>query len=231
MNIVSTIRAYIYTQYADDANVSAFFASYNQLSQGNLDEINGYQLPIYLNQSGALLDWAASSIYGVFRPSLSSGGPRPIGPYDTFAYDAEAYDGFKLVNNSSNFIADDLTYRRIIQWNTFKGDGFQFSIRWLKKRIERFLNGALFPEQTYEVSVRFTSETGVLIAISESNHILTGGAFYNRQTFGGRGGMTFNRSITVESTHAPTALASALKAAINSGILSLPFQYTFTVQI
>lgn len=231
MNIVSTIRAYVYTQYADDANVSAFFASYNQLSQGNLDEINSYQLPIFLNQSGALLDWAASSIYGVFRPSLSSGGPRPIGPYDTFAYDAELYDGFKLVNDSSNFIADDLIYQRIIQWNTFKGDGFQFSIRWLKRRIERFLSGALFPQQTYDVSVRFLSETSVLIAISESNQILQGGTFYNRQTFGGKGGISFNESVTKESTHSPTVLAAAFKAAINSGILSLPFQYTFTAQI
>lgn len=231
MNIVSTIRSYVYTQYADDANVSAFFASYNQLSQQNLDQTNGYQLPIFLRQNGALLDWAASSIYGVFRPSLSSGGPRPVGPYDTFNYDAEPYDGFKLINSSSNFIADDLTYQRIIQWNTFKGDGFQFSIRWLKKRIERFLTGELFPDQTYEVSVRFLSETAVLIAISESSQNLAGGAFYDRQTFAGRRGIAFNQSFTTQSTHAPTALASALKAAINSGILSLPFQYTFTVQI
>lgn len=230
MNITSTIKSYVYTQYADDPDISAFFASYNALSQGNLDEINGYQLPIYLNQSGALLDWAASSIYGIFRPSLSSGGPRPIGPYDTFAFNTEDFDGFRLINSSTNFIADDLTYQRIIQWNTFKGDGYHFTIRWLKNRVERFLRGAIFPDQTYEVSVAFTTDTDVLISVSETNQILTGGPFYNAQNFNGLG-MAFNQVKTQGSTHAPTALASALKAAVNSGILTLPFQYTFTVQI
>jgi hypothetical protein len=230
VNIVSTIPAYVYTQYSDDANVSAFFKAYNQLSQQNLDEINSYQLPIFLNQSGALLDWAASSIYGVFRPTLSSGGARPIGPYDTFAYNTERYDGFKLINSSANFVVDDVTYQRILQWNTFKGDGTQFTMTWLKKRIERFLTGKIFPDNTYDVSVSFTSETDVLIKISESNQVFTGGALWNTQVWGGLG-IAFNQATTTTTTHAPSPFASALKAAINSGILSLPFQYNFTVQI
>jgi hypothetical protein len=228
VNITSTIPAYVYTQYADDANVSAFFTSYNQLSQTNLDTINGYQLPIYLTQTGALLDWAASSIYGISRPSLSSGGPRPVGPYDTFAYNTEKYDGFRLINSSSNFIADDLTYQRIIQWNTFKGDGYQFTVRWLKNRVKRFLSGEIFPDETYDVSVTFTSETAVLISVSETRQTLTGGSFYNGQRFGSG---SFNQIRSKSTSQAPTALASALKAAINSGILTLPFQYSFTVQI
>lgn len=230
MNIVETIKSYPYVQYSDDADVSSFFASYNVLSQQNLDDVNGYQLPIYLNQSGALLDWAASSIYGVFRPSLSSGGPRPIGPYDTFAFNTEPFDGFHVINSSANYIADDLTYQRIIQWSTFKGDGYQFTIRWLKRRVQRFLTGALFPDQTYEISVIFTTETNVHIIVSESNQTLTGGPFYNTQRFNALGA-SFNQVQTTSSTHAPTALAAALKAALNSGILILPFQYTFTVQI
>jgi len=230
VNITSTIPSYVYTQYNDDANVSAFFEAYNRLSQQNLDEINGYQLPIYLNQSGALLDWAASSIYGVFRPTLSSGGAHPIGPYDTFAYNTERYDGFKLVNSSANFVADDVTYQRIIQWNTFKGDGTQFTMTWLKKRVERFLTGTIFPQSTYDISIRFTSDTDVLITVSESTQVFTGGALWNAQVFGGRG-ISFNQATTTTTTHSPSPLASAFKAAINSGILSLPFQYNFTVQI
>lgn len=230
MNITSTIKSYPYTQYSDDQDVSAFFAAYNELSQENLDTINGYQLPIYSTQSGALLDWAASSIYGVFRPSLSSGGPLTIGPYDTFGFNDAGFDSFRLVNSSSNFIADDLTYQRIIQWNTFKGDGYHFTIRWLKRRVERFLTGNIFPDQTYDVNVSFTSETGVLISISESNQTLIGGAFYNTQTFGGLNA-AFNQVKTIGSNRAPTPQAAALQAAINSGVLTLPFQYNFTVQI
>ena len=230
MNITTTIPSYVYRQYSDDANVSAFFAAYNHFSQANLDAINGYQLPIYLQQTGNLLEWAASSIYGVFRPSLSSGGPRSIGPLNTFEMNAEEFNGFAFVNSSTNFIADDLTYQRIIQWNTFKGDGFQFTIRWLKRRVERFLRGAIFPDQTYEASVTFPTPHHVLIAVSNSNRRITSGAFYGGMNFGGLN-LALNEAVTVASSHAPTALASALKAAVNSGILRLPFQYTFSVQI
>lgn len=229
MNITSTIRSYPYSQYSDDADISAFFGAYNALSQANLDAVNGYQLPIYLNQTGNLLDWAASSIYGVFRPSLSSGGPRSVGPLNTFEFNTESFDAFSRVNSSTNYIADDLTYQRIVQWNTFKGDGFQFTIRWLKRRVERFLRGAIFPDQTYEVSVSFATATNVLIRVSETNTVLTGGAFFGGALLGGT--IALGEAITSPSSHAPTALASALKAAINSGVLELPFQYTFTVQI
>jgi len=230
VNITQQIPAYVYVQYADDENVSAFFFAYNAISQGNLDQINSYQLPIYLNQTGTLLSWAASSIYGVFRPSLSSGGPRAVGPINTFQFNTNEFNESKFVNSSTNYIADDLTYQRIIQWNTFKGDGYQFSIRWLKRRVERFLRGPIFPDQTYEVSVKFTSPTHVLITVSNSNVRVVGGAFFGGVNFGGLN-MAFNQATVAPSTHSPTPLASALKAAVNSGILRLPFQYTFTVQI
>lgn len=230
MNITSTLPAYSYVQWSGDQNVSAFFGSLNALSQANLDAVNGYQLPIFLNQTGSLLSWAASSIYGVFRPSLSSGGPRAIGPWNTFEFNAEPFNALAFINSSSNYTADDLTYQRIIQWNTFKGDGYAFSVHWLKRRVERFLRGAIFPDQTYEVSVRFTSDSDVLITVSETNRKQIGGATFDGFSFNGVGS-GFNELVTDPSTHSPTALASALKAAVNSGVLLLPFQYTFTVQI
>lgn len=229
MNITQQIPAYVYVQYDDDANVSAFFYSYNALSQANLDQINSYQLPIYLNQTGNLLSWAASSIYGVFRPSLSSGGPRAVGPINTFQFNTDEFNESKFVNSSTNYIADDLTYQRIIQWNTFKGDGYQFSIRWLKRRVQRFLHGDIFPDETYGVSVRFTGPTDVLITVTRPNFRLIGGAFYNAANFGGFN-MALNQATMQATNEVSPALASALKAAVNSGILRLPFQYTFSVQ-
>lgn len=228
MNITSTIPSYPYVQWGDDPDVGAFFTAYNQLSQANLDTINAYQLPIFLNQAGALLDWAASSIYGVFRPTLSSGGPRPIGPYDTTVYNTGPYDGFHFQVSAANFVADDETYRAVIQWNTFKGDGTAFTIRWLKRRVERFLRGDIFPDQTFDISVKFTTETEVLITVSETNRGFAGGALFGAMTFSD---FALNEVDTDPSEHSATALARALKAAVNSGVLLLPFQYNFTVQI
>ncbi len=230
MNLTTTISSYCYREYSDDENVVAWFTAYNQLSQANLDAINSYTLPDFLNQTGALLTWAASSIYGIPRPSLSSGGPRPVGPINTWEVDSEVIDGFSLVNTSANFIADDVTYQRILQWNTFKGDGYDFTIRWLKRRVERFLHGEIFPEDTYDVSVTFTSATNVLISIASTNLTVTGGAFLNEMSFNDMGA-PLNTMDVEAGTGKPSALASALRAAINSGILLLPFQYTFTVQI
>lgn len=230
MNITSTIPAYAYWQYQDDENIVAWFQAYNGFSQSNLDAINGYQLPIYFAQSGALLSFAASSIYGIERPFLSSGGMRVVGPLNTVTIDTLEINALDLINDSSGFIADDLTYQRIVQWNTFKGDGFDFTIRWLKRRVERFLRGATFPDQTYEVSVTFTGPYAALISIVETNNRQIGGPLYAGAGYA-QGDIALAETLTTPTDRVPAELASALQAAINSGVLLLPFQYTFTVQI
>lgn len=36
--------------------------------------------------------------------------------------------------------ASDDVYRRVLQWNTYRGDGSRFTMRWLKNRVARFLD-------------------------------------------------------------------------------------------
>jgi hypothetical protein len=163
--LTQTLKSYPYQQYADDADISAFFDAYNALSQANLDEINALELPIFLNQSGQLLDWCGLGIYGVPRNNLPAGGPIPIGPLNTWALNTEVLDSFKLDPNRITYQVTDLVYQRIIQWNTFKGDGKHFTINWLKRRVCRFLSGELFPDQTYQISVYFESSTSVVIGV------------------------------------------------------------------
>ena len=104
-----------------------------------------------------------------------------------------------IVQLSAETASDDI-YQRCITWNFYKGDGFQFNINWLKRRIIRFLTGAngVAPaiDNTYNVSVTFQSGNNVLINIPN----------------------TFESSVAIY-------LASAL----NSGVLQLPFQYIFTI--
>jgi hypothetical protein len=95
--------------------------------------------------------------------------------------------------------ATDDVYKRVITWNFYKGDGYQFNTRWLKNRIYRFLtqeNGISTPiPNTYKIGVTFSSGNNVAIAINP----------------------------TINS------YAPVLSALINSGALQLPFQYTFTI--
>lgn len=191
--------SYVYVQYNDDVNVSAFFTAYNDMSQLNLDVLNAVTLPIYYNQYGYLLNWTALGIYGIVRQDLSVGFPAPLGPVNTFTANQETPNGFKYLPNSTSYAVSDLAFQRIIQWNTFKGDGLIFTLRWLKRRCIRFLSGNIFPDNTYQISVAFTGETAV--------------------------------TITIYSGEIPLDLAVILQAGIEGGVLQLPFQYAFTVEI
>lgn len=63
---------------------------------------------------------------------------KSAGVYNTIEYNAIAYNQFKeKATTKTQYMSDDF-FRRILLWNFYKDDGFQFSIPWLKKRIFRF---------------------------------------------------------------------------------------------
>ena len=192
------LKAYPYRQYADDPNIVAFFDAYNQLSNGYLQQINALGLPNYPLQSAPLLDWVGTNLYGTPRQSVPVGGGRVVGPYNTTDYNTLPYNTQRRLSSGNFYALTDQAYIAVIQWNNYKGDGFQFTTQWLKRRVMRFLGGYLFPDESYQVSV------GVV----------------------GR-----SVTITISAGIAPLTLAPILQAAIQSGLLHLPFQFTFTVVI
>jgi hypothetical protein len=97
---------------------------------------------------------------------------------------------------------DDL-FKRAMTWLLYRGDGTTFNIRWLKRRIYRFLNGA----NGADISVAATYPIGV--------------------TFGG-GGLV---KISIDTTNYSVPLAPQFKAAIDCGALPLPFQFAYEVVI
>jgi len=162
--LAKQLASYAYFQYSDDSDIVAFFTAYNQLSQQNLDAMNSLSLPNFFNKAGDLLDWVAKNIYGEVRHSLQTGTINSVGPLDTYPFDALRSNQYELVSNGDYFPVSDGVFKAILQWNIFKGDGYQFSIRWLKKRVKRFLNGNPFIQQTYDVSVTL-SGTDVTITV------------------------------------------------------------------
>jgi len=207
--ITQTLPAYLYQQWQDPNRISqasidslnALFTAYNQLSQTNLNAINALNLPIYTNSaiSGVLLDWVGTNLYGLPRPSVSS----PIvfsnqGVYNTEAYNTDAFNENGVASPSSSYVVTDDYYKRILTWDFYKGDGFQYNTNWLKRRVVRFLNGvngvAPTIDNTYGISVTYTSLSQITITIS-----------------------------------AASAAKTFLAAAIQDGILNVPFQYTYTV--
>ena len=201
--IEKILPSYLYQQYSyDDTTqyLQAFFDAYNELSQTNLDTINALNLPNYTTKTGALLDLVGNGIYGIPRPTFSIGTYFYLGQYNTVSYDTLAYNKEEIIPPSEYYVTDDDIYKRIITWNYFEGDGNQFNITWLKRRIQRFLQGAngYLPvlDNTYQISITFEPYNVVNI------NIATGGL---------------------------TAYAEILDAGIQSGVLQTPFQYTYTV--
>lgn len=171
----AVLYAYPYQQYADDDNVRAFFDAYNTLVQRYVDSFNTIDLSIYTESQIQLelLDWVGTNIYGQIRPVLSESMSWTDGLYGVLYYGDMVPLGEIVLNTISSYttISDDI-YKRIITWNFFRGDGPYFSVKWLKRRIMRFLLGTAGTEPnigtTYDISVTFSGLNTVDVSIPSS---------------------------------------------------------------
>ncbi len=200
--VQSIIPAYLYQQYADDDDVGAFVTAYNNMAQTYLDWMRNINLPVYTGRqiNGALLDWVASGLYGISRPTLSFTQTTGQGAFDTYPLGFLPFDGAGANNATTLYTVTDDIFKRIITWSFYKGDGNVFSVRWLKRRVARFLagvNGTDYGGPTYQISVAFVGSKTINITIS-------GGAI-------------------------PTTYAPVFQAALLSGILPMPFQYAYNI--
>lgn len=229
------IPAYLYQQYTDDDDVQAFFKSLNDLQQQYLDWFNAVNLPIYTGigslVTGNLLDWVATNLYGFPRPVLPFGETVIEGVLNSYTFNSIALNAQKRIPPVDVFATTDDVYRRCLTWLFYKGDGKQFTIRWLKRRIQRFLtleNGAgLGINQTYQVSVSFGANNQVNINLRGKITTFGPGAL-NTYALNGR---TINTGVFSVIVLPPFDLAPVFKAAVDAGVLELPFQYTWVVNI
>lgn len=169
------IPSYPFVQYRDDPNIVAFFDAYNEMAQEYLDEINSLSIPYWPSPalSGKLLDWVVEGIYGEVRPLLQiSQDAIAKGAYNTIDYNTIPYAGMKnFVPGATTYVVDDY-FKRIMTWNFYKGDGVQFNIDWLKRRIARFLRGpnGIDPPLTDTFDISVMPKNGVFgILLPNSN--------------------------------------------------------------
>jgi hypothetical protein len=216
--LTQVIGSYLYQEYSDDDDLQGFVDSQNSMQQNYVDTFNALNLPIYSGPivSGALLDWVGQGLYGIPRPALSSGFIQRIGPLNTWGPNyLLPINEIQQLSNEQIVVTDDDTYRRVISWHFFKGDGKYFNTRWLKRRIWRFLYGwngvspdfaadpltgaphlsqehgeyadadDAFIADTEQISISFGTNREVTIRIILGIRTVTGGALLN--TFGPNG--------------------------------------------
>jgi hypothetical protein len=175
--LASVVPAYVYTQYADDANITAFFSAVNTLAGGYLSWMTNTPLALYTSPtiSGPLLDWIGQGIYGITRPIISTLSTQyTAAALDGVPLDTIAIDGSSFSSSGSAFPANDDYYKRVITWQTYIGDGRIFNAMVLRKRIARFLYGIngtdITASQSQAVSVASTgAKTYTIIVPSAAN--------------------------------------------------------------
>ena len=232
--LTATLPSYLYQQYADDSDLQAFATAFNGRANVYVSWFAGPPaLADYRAQSGPLLDWVAQGVYGFVRPTLSSGKYRSVGPYDTTPYNTLPYNKIRKIGPTNVTVTNDDIFRRIITWNYYKGDGNRFNVRWLKRRIMRFLLGvngtAPNIDNTYPVSISFGTGGVVSIKLSSGSRKVLSGA-YNTVPFNKI--VPYNALMTVfQSGPNPLPNESVLQQAIQSGVLQLPFQFDFLISV
>jgi hypothetical protein len=160
--LATVIPSYAYQEYSDDINIQAFIASFNTLAQSYLDWFNGNPLGVYVNPNiaGLLLDWCATGIYGIPRPVLSSLSTKYIAGLNSAPLNARALDGNTYLQSGTATNASDDVYKRVLTWWLYRGDGQQFSIGWLRRRVARFIYGA----NGTDISLNYLQNIGITVS-------------------------------------------------------------------
>lgn len=227
------IKSYLYTQYNDDDDIQAFVSAYNAMAQNIYSWMVNANLPIFVGgyNAGDQLKWIARGVYGVKPPVLVSGKQTIYGPYNAMMFNQLPFNGRRGVDQSEQVVVSDDLFKRIMTWNFYKGDGFHFTIPWLKRRIMRFLTGAdgvdVINDQRWSVSVLF-SGAGASISIVKGYRKLTDSSLYNSFTFNSRV-LNQKTSVLIKSTN--YEYASLFKQAFDSGLLHMPFYQPVSVTI
>jgi hypothetical protein len=168
--------AYPYRQYRGDDDIAAFFDAHNEGTQTYLDWFNQNPLAYYPGLSGDLLDWVAEGLYGMKRPALEQQGTPALGTLNTEVLNTVPLNTFTPPTAGTAFTLSDDVFKRILTWHLYKGDGKNFNMFWIKRRVMRFLVGvngldpqppAVGAEDTSAISAVVAS--GILtIAISQA---------------------------------------------------------------
>ncbi|HAU5795902.1 TPA: hypothetical protein JD365_12680 [Citrobacter amalonaticus] len=227
------IKSYLYTQYNDDDDIRAFVTAYNAMAQDIYSWMLNANLPIFVGgyNAGDQLRWIARGIYGVKPPVLVSAKQQVFGPYNTLRFNQLAFNARNVVNDSEQVVVSDDMFKRIMTWNFYKGDGFHFTIPWLKRRIMRFLTGVdgvdIINDQRWSISVLF-SGSGASISIVKGYRKLTDASLFNNFSYNTQ---SFNqkKSVFIKSTNYD--FASLFKQAFDSGLLHMPFYQPVSVSI
>ena len=223
------VPSYVYTQYNDDPYVTAFFTAFNEMAQGYLDWFNQTPMAVYTNAnvSGPLLDWVGVNLYGISRPVISSvGATQVFGPMGSDPMGSMAMGSYVQTQSGTAQLASDDIYKRTLTWILYKGDGYQASIEWLRRRIARFLYGANGMDIDIGLIANvFISPKGTINRMAMNSQAM------NSQSMNSVRISNINLRGIVYITIPSTPVSQYFIYLFNAGYLPAPFQMTYNIGI
>jgi hypothetical protein len=177
------------------------------------------------------LDWVALGLYGMVRPALASGQTKFLGPLNTYAFNsAPPLNAIRQIGPGDVVVTTDDTFKRILTWAFLKGDGRTFNVRWLKRRIMRFLTGVNGTnpniDNTYQISITFGADNEVAIRFIDYETTINRGALLNGMGFNTT---RFNELELTITPLTPLPYREIFKEAVETGALELPFQFVYDI--
>lgn len=230
----TTIKAYLYQQYSAEDNLQAFVTAYNSMSQEIYEWLITANLPIFIGNYNYAdqLEWIARGIYGQQRPIISSSKTVVYGPYNTIKYNQVAFNSRVKKTTSNQITTSDDIFKRVMMWNFYKGDGFYFTVPWLKRRVMRFLTGVngndIVNDSQFNISVEFDGSGGLTITIGHSPVYISESTMYGATLYSGDAIGTLTLGTTGTESY---PFAGIFKSAFDNGLLHMPFWATVTVNI
>lgn len=222
----SNLGSYLYQQYSDDESLQGFVSAYNAAAQTTLDWFDQIKLPYYPGLSGDLLNWVVKGLYGLDRTQLASPRSPALGMLNTVMLNTFTLNEYVASTQTFYDITDDI-FKRILTWDFYKADGKRFSVRWLKRRIMRFLAGTNgIDPQPYTVN-------------DDGTVVLNPGFQVGTESTDAIGVVTAGQTLTVSIDQsllslrldmAPNIL-QLFKLAFEGGALELPLDYTYVANI
>ena len=240
------VPSYLYFQYANDEDLQALVNAYNIEAQGVIDWFNGLNLPYYPSISGTFevdgvtrnfLDWVAEGIYGYVRPNLSSVINYPLVGATASYRTAELPTATCNRESIQNYIGcpDDI-YKRCLTWNFYKGDGFVFSVEWLKRRIYRFfygingtdIAGGFTPNVSVQfqdwINTTFVQDIGPTATYMTAEHPTS---FFKQTSHSVP--VSFRQTIIIRTYNVDQTIVDYFTSAMENGYLYIPLEFQVSI--
>ena len=226
--LYDAVPSYLYFQFQDDNDLQAFVKSYNEITQGYVDWFNSTPLGVYTNSkiNGELLSWIGKGIYGIERPYISNIKNSVYGSTNSYATNQYATNSFINIQSGESSIATDDIYKRVLTWYLYRGDGYESTVQWLRRRIARFVYGINGSDINMDLAQNISITIPDLPYAAGTNTLATNQIATD--------GMLLNTGLAKRSLEIkiPTSdSAQAFEILVAGGYINLPFQIIFKVTL